>query len=165
MRKRWCAAKMMKESWGGCGCTRTTSRQKVRGGGRAFPGVHCRPTAEGEGKGDGGGGRAGRKRCAGNWRSTSTSRAAGYSIRTLVAFSEEVNDKESGPDPFTETNHGSSIPTCAPSAIFVKRLTQMNIGFFWWPTNIRRDSINRCSVACTSTSAWRGFRPCKRCRG
>ena len=26
----------------------------------------------------------------------------GYPIRTLVAFSGEVNDKESGPDPFTE---------------------------------------------------------------
>ena len=28
----------------------------------------------------------------------------GYPIRTLVAFSGEVNDKESGPDPFTETS-------------------------------------------------------------
>ena len=30
---------------------------------------------------------------------------AGYKIFTLVAFSGEVNDKESGPDPFTETSH------------------------------------------------------------
>jgi len=29
----------------------------------------------------------------------------GYGIGTLVAFSGEVNDKESGPDPFTETSH------------------------------------------------------------
>jgi type I restriction enzyme R subunit len=30
----------------------------------------------------------------------------GYKIRTLVAFSGEVNDKESGPDPFTENSRG-----------------------------------------------------------
>jgi type I restriction enzyme R subunit len=30
----------------------------------------------------------------------------GYPIRTLVAFSGEVNDKESGPDSFTETSQG-----------------------------------------------------------
>lgn len=29
----------------------------------------------------------------------------GYKIHTLVAFSGEVNDKESGPDPFTENSH------------------------------------------------------------
>ncbi len=29
----------------------------------------------------------------------------GYAIGTLVAFSGEVKDKESGPDPFTETSH------------------------------------------------------------
>jgi len=32
-------------------------------------------------------------------------RECGYKIRTLVAFSGEVTDKESGPDSFTETNH------------------------------------------------------------
>lgn len=31
-------------------------------------------------------------------------KARGYSIGTLVAFSGEVNDKESGPEPFTETS-------------------------------------------------------------
>ncbi|HWE20729.1 MAG TPA: type I restriction endonuclease subunit R, partial [Hyphomicrobiaceae bacterium] len=31
-------------------------------------------------------------------------RAAGYRIGTLVAFSGEVNDKESGEDPFSETS-------------------------------------------------------------
>ena len=31
-------------------------------------------------------------------------KAQGYKIGTLVAFSGEVNDKESGPDPFTETS-------------------------------------------------------------
>ncbi len=36
--------------------------------------------------------------CAGNWPSRSTSRSSGYTIGTLVAFSGEVNDKESGPD-------------------------------------------------------------------
>ena len=29
----------------------------------------------------------------------------GYPIRTLVAFSGDVNDKESGPDPFSENSH------------------------------------------------------------
>jgi type I restriction enzyme R subunit len=32
-------------------------------------------------------------------------RDRGYAIGTLVAFSGEVKDKESGPDPFTETSH------------------------------------------------------------
>ena len=31
-------------------------------------------------------------------------KARGYKIQTLVAFSGEVNDKESGPDPFTENS-------------------------------------------------------------
>ena len=31
----------------------------------------------------------------------------GYKIGTLVAFSGEVNDAESGPDPFTETQQGA----------------------------------------------------------
>ena len=43
------------------------------------------------------------RRCAGSWPSTSTSRR-GYKLGTLVAFSGEVNDTESGPDPFTETS-------------------------------------------------------------
>lgn len=32
-------------------------------------------------------------------------RSQGYSIKTLVAFSGEVRDAQSGPDPFTETSH------------------------------------------------------------
>ncbi|MDR4517118.1 MAG: DEAD/DEAH box helicase family protein [Nitrosomonas sp.] len=32
-------------------------------------------------------------------------KSQGYSIKTLVAFSGEVNDSQSGPDPFTETSH------------------------------------------------------------
>ncbi len=32
-------------------------------------------------------------------------KARGYSMRTLVAFSGEVKDAESGPEPFTETSH------------------------------------------------------------
>jgi type I restriction enzyme R subunit len=31
--------------------------------------------------------------------------SCGYTIRTLVAFSGEVNDPESGPDGFTESSH------------------------------------------------------------
>ncbi|MCP5276303.1 MAG: type I restriction endonuclease subunit R [Burkholderiales bacterium] len=32
-------------------------------------------------------------------------KSQGYSIKTLVAFSGEINDSQSGPDPFTETSH------------------------------------------------------------
>ncbi|MDR4515074.1 DEAD/DEAH box helicase family protein, partial [Nitrosomonas sp.] len=32
-------------------------------------------------------------------------KSQGYSIKTLVAFSGEINDAQSGPDPFTETSH------------------------------------------------------------
>ena len=44
------------------------------------------------------------RRCAGSSPSTNTSRERGYQIGTLVAFSGEVNDPESGPEPFTETS-------------------------------------------------------------
>jgi hypothetical protein len=40
---------------------------------------------------------AARKRCAGNWRSANTSQENGYKINTLVAFSGEVIDLDSGP--------------------------------------------------------------------
>ena len=60
------------------------------------------PAAGRRGQGDGRGRRAARKRSAGSWRSTRYIRDRGYPIGTLVAFSGEVDDPESGPDGFTE---------------------------------------------------------------
>ena len=44
----------------------------------------------------------------------------GYTIGTLVAFSGEVNDTESGPDPFTETQPGAE-PEPARAATSARR--------------------------------------------
>ena len=38
----------------------------------------------------------------------------GYKIATLVAFSGEVHDKESGPDPFTETSKSAESEPAGP---------------------------------------------------
>ena len=47
----------------------------------------------------------------------------GYGIGTLVAFSGEVNDKESGPDPFTE-NEQDAEPEPARAATSARRSTR-----------------------------------------
>ncbi len=63
-----------------------------------------RAAARRQGQGDGGGGQPRRGRALADWPSESTSSERGYQIGTLVAFSGEVNDPESGArTPFTET--------------------------------------------------------------
>ena len=74
-------------------------------------------------------------------------KANNYKIATLVAFSGDVSDPESGSDKFSETSktlnpnlrgrdiRGPSIPT--------------NIRFCWRRTNSRPASTSRCCAACT----------------
>ena len=90
-------------------------------------------------------------------------RDSGYKIGTLVAFSGEVNDKESGPDPFTETSKALNPEPARPR--HPRRVqARTSIRSCWWPTSSRPGSTSRCSAACTSTGGWRASRPCRRCR-
>ena len=66
---------------------------------------HVAPLLERQGQGDGGRRQPRRRRCAGKLAIDKYIKDRGYAIGTLVAFSGEVNDTESGPDPFTETQH------------------------------------------------------------
>ena len=72
--------------------------------GRALPRVR-RPAARRQGQGDGGGRQPQGGGALASWPSTSTSRTQGYPIGTLVAFSGEVNDPESGPDAVHRDQH------------------------------------------------------------
>jgi type I restriction enzyme R subunit len=135
-------------------------RAEGAGRGRALPQARA-PLLGGQGQGDGGGGS---RKEAVRWQLAIDKYIAdhGYKIGTLVAFSGEVIDPESGPDPFTETaaalNPGSRGATSArPSRATTTRSC-------WWPTSSRPASTSRCCAGCTSTSGWRASRPCRRCR-
>ena len=104
------------------------------------------------------------RRCAGKLAIDKYIKDRGYKIGTLVAFSGEVNDKESGPDPFTETSQtlnpnlqGPRHPRSVQEATSIRSC--------WSPTSSRPASTSRCCAACTSTSGWPASRPCRRCRG
>jgi len=90
-------------------------------------------------------------------------KSRGYTIRTLVAFSGEVTDKESGPDPFTE-NSKELNPNLRGRDIR-EAFKGTSTKFCSWRTNSKPDSINRCCAASTSISDWPASKPCKRCRG
>jgi type I restriction enzyme, R subunit len=90
-------------------------------------------------------------------------RSRGYGIGTLVAFSGEVNDNESGPDAFTENSkvlnpnlNGRDIRDAFRATI---------IKSCWSRTSSRRGSISRSCVACTWTVALLAFRLCRRSQG
>ena len=70
----------------------------------------------------------------------------GYKFAVLVAFSGEVQDDESGPDPFTETSKTLN-PTCA-GATCARRSILTSIRCCWWPTSFRPASTSRCCAAC-----------------
>ena len=91
-------------------------------------------------------------------------KSKGYKLGTLVAFSGEVNDQESGPDPFTRDQQGAEPgPQGArhPRGLQAARVSTS----CWSPTNSRPGSTSRCSAACMSTGGWRASRPCRRCPG
>jgi type I restriction enzyme R subunit len=87
----------------------------------------------------------------------------GYPIGTLVAFSGEVVDKESGPDPFTE--HSLALNPGLKGRDIREAFKGPSTSCCWSPTSSRPASTSRCSAACTSTSGWRASRPCRRSRG
>jgi len=79
-------------------------------------------------------------------------KARGYKIQTLVAFSGEVNDKDTGPDPFTE-NSASLNPNLKGRDIreaFKGDEYQILLVANKFQTGF---STSRCSAACTWTSA------------
>ena len=104
------------------------------------------------------------RRCAGKLAIDKYIKDRGYEIGTLVAFSGEVNDKESGPDPFTETQPDAE-PQPARAATSAKPSRATSTRSCWWPTSSRPASISRCCAACTWTSGWPASRRCRRCRG
>ena len=84
----------------------------------------------------------------------------GYSIGALVAFSGEVNDKESGAEPFSE--HSKTLnPNLKGRDIREAFKGDRVSRSCWSPTSSRPGSTSRCSAACTSTGGWRASRPCR----
>ncbi len=141
-------------------------QHRAEGGGRrrALPrarGAAARRAGQGDGRRrQPRGGRA-----LASWRSRSTSRSRATSIGTLVAFSGEVNDPESGPAarsprPARLLNPGLQGPR-HPRGVQGRRATRS----CWWPTSSRRGSTSRCCAACTWTSASRASRRCRPSRG
>ena len=87
----------------------------------------------------------------------------GYPLKTLVAFSGEVNDKESGPEPFRETS-----PELNPNLKgrdIREAFKGPSTRSCWSPTSFKPASISRCCAPCTSTSGWPGSRPSRPFRG
>ena len=85
----------------------------------------------------------------------------GYPLGTLVAFSGEVSDPDSGPDPFTETSKelnpglkGRDIREAFKLPIIIS---------FSSPINSRPASISHCYAACTWIAGWPAFRQSRRC--
>ena len=117
---------------------------------RALP-RERRAAARRQGQGDGRL-RAASRRCAGSWRIDKYIQERGYKIGTLVAFSGEVDDAESGPDPFTETQQDAEPELQGPRhARGVQG--RASIKSCSSPTSSRPASTSRCSAACTSTAA------------
>lgn len=82
-----------------------------------------------------------------------------YPLGVLTAFSGEVNDTESYPQPVTEAskdlNPGLKAATSAtpsPSPITT---------CFWWLISSRRASTSHCCAACTWTRCWVASRRCR----
>ena len=82
-------------------------------------------------------------------------KSQGYKIGTLVAFSGEINDKESGPDTFTE-NSKALNPDLKGRSIrdAFKRTT---IKSCWSQTSFRQGSMSRCCAACMWIAALAGI--------
>ncbi len=96
----------------------------------------------------------------------------GYKMASLVAFSGEVSDSESGSDPFTETSSslnpylkGRDIRDAFANGGEYQLLLVANTFPRGKPVTLpRRASTSRCSAACTSTGASRASRRCRHSR-
>jgi type I restriction enzyme R subunit len=86
----------------------------------------------------------------------------GYKIETLVAFSGEVIDLDSGPDPFTE--HSKELNPKLAGRTSAPPSRAATTSCCWWPTSSRPASTSRCCARCTWTSGWAASRPCRRSR-
>jgi hypothetical protein len=83
-------------------------------------------------------------------------RARGYNLQTLVAFSGEVNDKESGPDPFTETS--KTLNPNLKGRDIRDAFGTDEYEFCLWRTSSKPASISLFCAVCMWTSAWLVFR-------
>jgi type I restriction enzyme R subunit len=74
----------------------------------------------------------------------------GYPLGTLVAFSGEVNDAESGP-----MASASAVPTSTPTsrATSAKPSRARVTRSCWWPISFRPASTSRCFAVCMWTGA------------
>jgi type I restriction enzyme R subunit len=81
----------------------------------------------------------------------------GYGIGLLVAFSGEVNDLETGPDPLTEANMNPNLRgrACA------RPLPPRSSASFWWRISSRPASTSPCSAAFMSIGDWAASRRCR----
>jgi hypothetical protein len=84
----------------------------------------------------------------------------GYAIGTLVAFSGDVTDTESGQEPFSE--HSADLNPNLADATSARHSRGTSTRFCSSPTSSRPASTSRCCAACTSTSGSRAFRPSRR---
>ena len=86
-----------------------------------------------------------------------------YPLGVLVAFSGEVNDPESYPEPVTETS--TDLNPGLKGRDIRDAFAEPTITCCWWPTSSRPASTSRCCAACTWTRCWAASRRCRRCRG
>ncbi len=86
-------------------------------------------------------------------------RDRGYPIGTLVAFSGEVTDKESGPDSFSE--HSKALNPGLKGATSARPSPRRSTRSCWSPTSSRPASTSPCCAACTWTSGWPASRRCR----
>lgn len=102
MRRRWSAAQRSRASCAGCGCTPTTSRKKVQIVVEHFR-ENVQPLLSGHGKAMV---VVASRLEAVRWQLAMDKyiKQNQYPLAALVAFSGEVHDSESGPDPFTESS-------------------------------------------------------------
>ena len=83
----------------------------------------------------------------------------GYDVRSLVAFSGEIEDLESGPDPFTETSRtlNPNLRSRDIREAFNTDEYQILLAANKFQTGFDQPLL----CGCTSTSDWRASRPCK----
>jgi len=85
----------------------------------------------------------------------------GYPVRTLVAFSGEVSDAESGPEAFTENSVALNPDLEGRDIREAFKGDQYQILLV--ANKFQTGLTSRCCAACTWTSGWAGFRRCRPC--
>ena len=82
-----------------------------------------------------------------------------YGIKSLVAFSGEVDDPETSAEPLKE--HSKVLNPGLNNRDIREAFKEDDFGICWSPINSRQALINHCCVGCTSINDWREFRQCR----